>query len=73
MNLELKKANLSQSALHLSQKVSILQTRVVTVNVVDFKSQLLYHLKVVVQDEVLGKRGIKAVLDFLCSANLTHI
>ena len=68
----LKKANLAQSALQLSQEVSLLQITVFTVNIVHFQPQLLHHLKVVVQDEALGKFRIKAVLDFLRSANLTQ-
>ncbi len=49
-----------------------MQAAVVAVNVVHFKPQLLHHLKVVVNDKRLGKLGIKAVLDCLCPANLTH-
>lgn len=67
-----KRANLSQGTFQLSQEVSILQTAVVAVYVVYFKPQLLHHLKVVVNDKSLGKLGIKAVLDFLCPANLTQ-
>ena len=71
-NFDQKRANLSQSTLQFSQEVSIFHAAVFTVNVVEFKPQLLHHLKVVVQDEALGELGIKAVLDFLCSSDLTQ-
>lgn len=50
-----------------------MQTAVVAVNVVHFKPQLLNHLKVVVNNKSLRKPGTQAVLDLLCSANLSQI
>lgn len=65
-------ANLSQGTLQLSQEVSLLQTAVFSINIVHFKPQLLHHLKVVVEDNRLGKLGTEAVLDFLRATNLTQ-
>lgn len=67
-----KLCHLSQGTLHLSQEVCVFHAGVVSVNVVHLKLQLLHHLKVVVNHERLGKCGIKAVVDFLCAANLTE-
>lgn len=49
-----------------------MQAADVAVNVVQFKPQLLHHLKVVVNHKSLGKLGIEAVLDFLRPSNLTQ-
>ena len=67
-----KSVHLSHSTLHFSQEVSFLQTAVFAVDVVHFKLQLLHHLKVVVDDKLLGEAWIKAVVYFLCPANLTQ-
>lgn len=64
------RTDLSQSALQFSQEVSILQTAGFTIDVVDLETQLLHHLKVVVDDKGLGKLGVEAVHDFFCPADL---
>lgn len=48
-----------------------MHTAGITVNVVDLETQLLHHLKVVVDDKCLRKLGVETVHDPLCPANLT--
>lgn len=62
--------NLSQGAFQFSQEVSFLQAAVVTVDVIQFKPELLHHLKIVVNDKGFGELGVQAVHDFLRPANL---
>lgn len=47
-----------------------MQTAAVTIDVVNLETQLLHHLKVVVDDKRLGKLGAEAVHDFFCPADL---
>lgn len=65
--------HLSQRALQFPQEVGVLHTAGITVDVVDLKTQLLHHFKVVVNDKRLGKLGVEAVHDLLRPANLTDM
>lgn len=62
--------DLSQGTLQFTQEVGFLQTAVFAVDVIDFKPELLHHLKVVVNDERFGELGVQAVHDLLRPANL---
>lgn len=64
-------AYLSEGALHPTQKVIIAGPDAVSaMDVVDFKSQLLHLLKVVVQWENLGKDWVQVALDHFCPVQL---
>lgn len=67
----LTSAYLSEGALHPAQEVIIPGPDAVSaVNVIDFKSQLLHLLKVVVQWENLGKDWVQVALDHFCPVQL---
>lgn len=63
--------DLSQCALQFSQEIGVLHTAGIAVNVIDLETQLLHHLKVVVDDKGLGKLGVETVHDFFRPPNLT--
>lgn len=64
-------AHLAQGALHSSQEVVVAgPDAVCAVDVVDFKSQLLHLLKVVIQREHLGKDWVQVALDHFCPVQL---
>lgn len=62
--------NLSQGTFQFSKIVGFLQTAVFTVDVIHFKPELLYHLKIVVNDNRFGELGVQAVHDCLRPAYL---
>lgn len=64
-------AYLAESALHPTQKVIIAGPDAMSaMDVIDFKSQLLNLLKVVVQRENLGKDRVQVALDHFCPVQL---
>lgn len=64
-------AHLAKCALHPTQKVVIAGPDAVSaMDVVDFKSQLLNLLKVVVQRENLGEHWVQVALDHFCPVQL---
>ena len=64
-------AHLAESALHPAQKVIVAGPDAVSaVDVVDFKSQLLNLLKVVVPWENLGEDRVQVALDHFCPVQL---
>lgn len=65
--------NLSQGTFQFSEKVGFLQTAVFTVDVIQFKPELLHHLKIVVNEKRFGELGVQAVHDFLRPADLKRL
>lgn len=64
-------AYLAESALHPSEEVVVAGPDAVSaMDVIDFKSQLLNLLKVVVERENLGKHWVQVALDHFCPVKL---
>lgn len=61
---------LAQGDLQLPQEVVITQVDGFVVDVIDPKYQLLHHFEIVVDDKLLGKLGIEAILDLLRARHL---
>lgn len=61
---------LAQGDLQLAQEVVVTQVDGFIVNVVNAKYQLLHHFKIVVDDKLLGKLGVEAILDLLGARHL---
>ena len=65
-------AHLAQGTFKLPEKIVITQVRCVIVNIIHRKLHLLHHLKVVVENKLLGKLWVQVVQDHLCAPNLIH-
>lgn len=66
-------SHLAECALNATQEVVIPSSNAVgSVNVVDFKAQLLHLLEVVVQHQDLGEDRVQIALDHLCAVQLNE-
>lgn len=65
-------AHLAQGAFKLPEEIVITQVMRVIVNIIDRKFHLLHHLKIVVENKLLGKLWVQVVQDHLCAPDLTH-
>lgn len=61
---------LAQGDLQLAQEIVVTQVDGFIVDVVNAKYQLLHHFKIVVDDKLLGKLGVEAILDLLSACHL---
>lgn len=61
---------LAQGDLQLAQEVVVAQVDGFVVDVVNAEYQLLHHFEIVVDDKLLGKLGVEAILDLLRARHL---
>lgn len=61
---------LAQGDLQLAQEVVVAQVDGFVVDVVNGEYQLLHHFEIVVDDKLLGKLGVEAILDLLRARHL---
>lgn len=61
---------LAQGDLQLPQEVIVTQVNSFVVDVINPKLQFLHYFKVVVDDKLLCKLWVEAILDFLCAGHL---